>query len=275
MPPYVNIRVTGPKTLVPKVFSVREIECDVNWTWIQFLHEKCLLTEVKLTDQVVVRKASCSVRSSWEANLGDYVRDFINNYSRIRSSYTVRLTMKMKAPKQRPVIRPDASAVRRTDNRVYRVPDSIASSVKNHVRSTTPGSSPGSGSNSPSFTFKAPFPKKPRLDSPEYQPRLELEPLENCSTMTADTDDDDVRSVTTVMEVRDLKRHGINHKMLKPIVLNRIGAMSNPELLRIQNELELLVADQAWHRLIYRVPRAAHLLGNIFGIQTIPEEDSD
>jgi len=237
MPPFVRIRVTGSKKLVPQL-SMEEVECDVNWTWIQFLREKYQL-EFTLSDKIVVRKVSYPLSKGWEAKLRDKVQEFIQKFARVKTSYKVRLTMKRKQYKKRQIIRPNAIGVRRVGSPVYRVSDNPSSS------STV---------------------ERNQSNVSQFHPGLDLEPHENNDFIF----DDDVRSVTTAMERNELARQGIADRMIKPVVASRLATIDNAELLRIQQELKSLVDDSLWHRLIYRIPRAAHLLSNIFGIDTSP-----
>ncbi|ODM88795.1 hypothetical protein Ocin01_17888 [Orchesella cincta] len=257
MPPFVSIRVTGPKTLVPKPVSSGQ-DCDVNCTWIQFLTAKCHL-RLTLKDNVIVRKASHGRGTNAEANLGDHVADFIStNYSRQRPSYTIRLTLVTPRTRLSSGFRPQPEMVTAESGSRKSV------SVKNHERKRK-------------VTFRTgrcdklcigcvPSRINARTSS-RFQPPMELEPLRNSSF---GVDVEDVRSVTAFVEERELERAGVQNHFIKNAVICRLNSFNNTELVRIHHELQTLVDDHAWCRLTYRVPRAAHLLSNAFQLETIP-----
>ncbi|CAL8119888.1 unnamed protein product [Orchesella dallaii] len=265
MPLFVFIRVTGPKCLIPTPY-VWPLQCDLSWTWFEFFRNKCNL-RISPDDKIVVRKASYPKSGISEAKLGDNVRDFINTYGRVRATYSVRLVMKLRKRKQRPVIRPDAAAVRRTGTDVYRVAESSASAATNDETRVTRSVQHATKEVFTDFKIPAP-PKKIEANLPEYQPQLVLEPLE--ATGFPIGIDDDARSTTTVVEDEELGMEGIENCRIKQDVNFQLNRFSNAELLRIKEELQRLANYQYWHRLTYRVPRSSYLLSSIFGIQTDP-----
>ncbi|CAL8139615.1 unnamed protein product [Orchesella dallaii] len=267
---FVTIRVTGPKTLVPNTL-MRGQECDVNWTWLEFLNVRCQL-KINASDQLIVRTASHTAGRAWQANLGDRVMDFINKYARIRASYTIRLTMIMPRTQWSFAIRPRAVPARRTGTESLQQAAPTSSSIVNTVKSSRKISQKDCEQHCSGCRAIPPRTKRTsKMPSSRSESRMELQPTVNSAVPSIIEGNVD-RVGTTVAAGRQLERNGLanTNTFIKADIINRLMTLENRELLLIHDELQALVDKSNWCRLVYRVPRTGHFLSNIFRLRMFP-----